>query len=62
MLKLDRSDPLDRMVLQELNGEPVLFDTWLDAMDELAEEPDCAQILREHSLCAEDALSEARHY
>ena len=59
MLRLDRNDPLDRMILQELNGEPVLFDTWLDAMDELAEEPDCTQILQKHGLCAEDVLLEA---
>ena len=62
MLQLDRNDPLDRMILQELNGEPVLFDTWLDAMDELDEEPDCAQILQERSQCAEDVLSEAKRY
>ena len=40
MLRLDKNDPLDRMILQELRGEPVLFDTWLDAMDELDEEPE----------------------
>ena len=40
MLKLDRNDPLDRMLLKELSGNPVLFDEWLDAMDELADEPD----------------------
>lgn len=62
MLKLDRNDPLDRMVLQELNGDPVLFDTWLEAMDELAEEPDCAQILRERGLCAENVLRDAENY
>lgn len=62
MLRLDRNDPLDRMILQELNSEPILFDTWLDAMDELAEEPDCAQILQKCGRCAEDVLSEAKHY
>lgn len=62
MLRLDKNDPLDRMILQELNGEPVLFDTWLDAMDALAEEPDCTQILQERGLRAEDALSEAKYY
>ena len=62
MLRLNRNDPLDRMILQELNGEPVLFDTWLDAMDELAEEPDCTQVLQKLGRCAEDVLSEAKHY
>ena len=60
MLRLDRNDPLDRMVLQELNGEPVLFDTWLDEMDELAEEPDCTQILQERGQCAEEVLLETQ--
>ena len=31
MLRLDKNDPLDRMILQELGGKPVPFDTWLDA-------------------------------
>lgn len=62
MLQLDKHDPLDRMILQELNGEPVLFDTWLDAMDKLAEESDCAQVLREHGLRAEDVLHDAQCY
>ena len=62
MLQLDRNDPLDRMILQELNGNPVLFDTWLEAMDELAEAPACAQVLQKLGRCAEDVLSEARRY
>lgn len=62
MLRLDQNNPLDRMVLQELNGEPVLFDTWLDAMDELGEEADCAQILQERGLCVEDVLRDTQHY
>ena len=62
MLSLDRNDPLDRMILQELNGQPVLFDTWLDAMDELADEPDCDQILREKGLDQEDVLRRAEAY
>ena len=61
MLKLYQNDPLDRMILRELEGEPVLFDTWLDAMDELADEPDCTQILQERDKCAEDVLSEVKH-
>lgn len=60
MLRLDKNDPVDRMILQELNGGPILFDTWLDAMDELAEEPDCAQILQERGQCAEEVLLEAQ--
>ena len=62
MLSFDRNDPLDRMILQELNGQPVLFDTWLDAMDELADEPDCDQILREKGLDQEDVLRRAEAY
>lgn len=62
MLSLDRNDPLDRMILQELNGQPVLFDTWLDAMDELSEEPDCEQLLQEKGLDREDALGRAEAY
>lgn len=61
MLRLNENDPLDRMLLQELKGEPVLFDTWLEAMAELAEEPDCAQILRERGLCAKNVLEKAEH-
>lgn len=56
MLRLDKNDPLDRMILQELGGKPVPFDTWLDAMDELDEEPDCSQILQERGLHMEDVL------
>lgn len=62
MLKLDRNDPLDRMLLKELSGNPVLFDEWLDAMDELADEPDCEQILRERGLDREAVLREAQKY
>lgn len=62
MLKLDRNDPLDRMILRELGGNPVLFDEWLDAMDELEDEPDCGQILREKGLDREAVLREARAY
>lgn len=62
MLMLDRSDPLDRMILQELSGTPVLFDEWLDAMDELADEPDCEQLLRERGLSWEAALRDAEAY
>ena len=62
MLRLDKNDPLDRMILQELRGEPVLFDTWLDAMDELDEEPDCSQILQARGLHFEDVLREAKTY
>lgn len=62
MLRLDKNDPLDRMILQELSGEPVTFDVWLDAMDELAEEPDCAQILQERGLRREDVLRDAKAY
>lgn len=60
MLKLDRSDALNRMILQELDGNPVLFDTFLEAMDELTEEPDCAQVLQERGLRAEDVLRDAK--
>lgn len=62
MLRLDKNDPLDRMILQELGGKPVPFDTWLDAMDELDEEPDCSQILQERGLHMEDVLQEAETY
>ena len=62
MLKLDRNDPLDRMLLKELSGSPVLFDEWLDAMDKLADEPDCEQILRERGLDRKAVLREAQKY
>lgn len=62
MLKLDRNDPLDRMVLRELGGNPVLFDEWLDAMDELAGEPGCEQILRDRGLDRETVLRDAQKY
>ena len=62
MLRLDRNDPLDRMIAQELEGQPVPFDIWLNAMDELAEEPDCDQILREKGFCREDVLRNAEAY
>jgi len=62
MLKLDKNDPLDRMILQELHGIPVTFDAFLDAMGELEEEPDCAQILRERGLRAQDVLRDAEAY
>lgn len=62
MLKLNRNDPLDRMILKELDGTPVLFDEWLDAMDELADEPDCAQTLQERGLDHGTVLREAQAY
>ena len=40
MLRLDPTDPLDRMILRELGGNTVSFDEWLDAMEELEDEPD----------------------
>lgn len=62
MLKLDPNDPLDRMILKELDGAPVLFDEWLDAMDELSDEPDCEQILRDRGLERETVLRDALEY
>ena len=62
MLKLDHNDPLDRMILKELSGTPVPFDEWLDAMDDLEDEPDCDQILQEHGLIREDVLRTAEAY
>lgn len=62
MLKVDRTNPLDCMILRELGGNPVLFDEWLDAMDELADEPDCEQILKERGLDREAVLREAWDY
>lgn len=62
MLRLDRNDPVDRMLIQALEGEPLLFDQVLELMDELAEEPDCAEILREKGLRREDVLGAARAY
>jgi len=60
MLRLDKNDPLDQMLLKELGGTPVPFDEWLDAMEELEGEPDCAQILQEKGLCREDVLRDAK--
>ena len=62
MLKLDRNDPLDRMILKELGGTPVPFDEWLDAMDDLEDEPDCGQVLRERGLIRGDVLRDAEAY
>lgn len=59
MLRLDKNDPLDRMILQELRGEPVPFDVWLEALEELDEDPDLEQILQERNLNAADVLREA---
>lgn len=59
MLRLDRNDPLDRMILKELSGTPVPFDEWLDAMEDLEDEPDCDQILKERGLCKENVLRDA---
>lgn len=63
MLRLDKNDPLDRLILQEMKGIPVLFDTWLDAMDELAEEPDYTEtMLRKSGRRKEDVWKEAKDY
>lgn len=67
MLKLDKNDPLDRLTLQILQAanddEPMIsIEEWENAMDELADESDCAQILQERGLCAEDVLREAKRY
>ncbi|MEH2940814.1 hypothetical protein [Lawsonibacter sp. JLR.KK007] len=62
MLCLDKNDLLDNMILQELSGRPVPFDIWLDAMDELAGEPDCEQLLEEKGLSREDVLRSAEAY
>lgn len=62
MPRLDRNDPIDRMLIQALNGEPLLFDQVLEFMDDLAEEPDCAEILQEKGLRREDVLGEAKAY
>lgn len=56
----DPNDPLDRLILQELTGDPVLFDQWLDAMDELADEPSCEEILQGKGLLAKDVLRNAK--
>lgn len=60
MLRLDRNDPVDRLLLKELGGTPVPFDEWLDVMEELEEEPDCEQILQSKGLCREDVLLDAK--
>lgn len=62
MLRLDRNDPLDCMILKELNGTPVPFDEWLDAMEDLEDEPDCDEILQEQGLQRENALRDAEAY
>ena len=62
MLRLDRNDPLDRMILKELSGTPVPFDEWLDAVEDLEEEPDCDEILRGRGLQRKDLLREAETY
>lgn len=59
MLRLDRNDPLDRMILKELSGTPVPFDEWLDAMEDLEDEPDCDEILQKRGLQREDVLRDA---
>lgn len=62
MLYLDKNDPLDNMILLELSGRPVPFDIWLDAIDKLAEDPDCEQRLEEKGLSREDVLRSAEAY
>ena len=62
MLRLDPNDPADRLLLRELHGETVSFNEWLDAIEDLKDEEDCAQILRERSLRREDVLREANGY
>ena len=60
MLRLDPNDPADRLLLKELHGEIVSFNEWLDAMEDLEDEPDCTQILQERGLRREDVLRDAK--
>lgn len=62
MLRLDRNNPLDSMILKELSCTPVPFDEWLDAMEDLEDEPDCVEILQERGLQWDDVLRDAEAY
>ena len=62
MLRLDPNDPADRLLLKELHGEVVSFNEWLNAMEDLEDEPDCTQILLERGLRREDVLRDAKTY
>jgi len=62
MRKPDKSDPLDRMLVKLVQDIPVTFDDFLDVMAEAAKKPDCAKILQERGLCAQDVQKEAETY
>ena len=58
MWTLDENDPLDRLILQELRGEPVDFVQWSDMEEELKEEPDEGELLRSKGYTTERGLWE----
>ncbi len=58
MWKLDENDPLDRLILQELRGEPVDFVQWDDMLEELKEEPNDEELLRSKGYTTERGLRE----
>ncbi len=53
MWDLDENDPVDKLILQELRGEPIRFDQWEEMWDELEDEPDAAERLQAHGYTAE---------
>lgn len=72
MLKLDPKDPLDRLLIRELNNieresrgeapETMGVDDWLRFNAEWGEEPDLEDLLRSRGLKAGDVLREAAAY
>lgn len=55
---LDENDPIDRLILQELRGEPVTFVEWEYMWHDLEKEPNDAEVLQEHGYTAERGQKE----
>lgn len=60
-MKLDKNDPLDRLLEKELRGEPILFDEWEREIDLLADEPSDEEQLAAAGLTLEEAYAEAQN-
>ena len=58
MWTLDENDPLDKLILQELRGEPVDFVQWENMLEALQEEPNAEESLRANGYTTERGLME----